>query len=100
VSTLQSSFFLSFMCLANCILFLGILGLGLISTYKSTALLFFFRGGLPAFLGYQPAMAYQVAVRLGTPSPIKARQGNPVKGKGSQNQATESETLFLLLGVP
>jgi hypothetical protein len=31
--------------------------------------------------GYQPAMAYQVAVRLGNPSSIKARQGNEVRGK-------------------
>ena len=36
--------------------------------------------------------AYQVAVRVGTSSGIQDGQGNPVEGKGSQKQATESET--------
>lgn len=31
--------------------------------------------------GYQPAMLYQVAVRLGTSFPSKDRQGNPGGGK-------------------
>ena len=51
--------------------------------------------------GYQPNMSYQVAIRLGTSPHIKAGQGNPVGGKGSQEQAKESETPPLpLLGVP
>ena len=40
--------------------------------------------------GYQPNMTYQVAIRLSTSHHIKAGQGNPLGGKGSQNQ--ESET--------
>jgi hypothetical protein len=36
--------------------------------------------------------AYQAAVRLGTSSSIKARQGSPVGGKGFQKQEKEAET--------
>jgi len=32
--------------------------------------------------GYQPALAYQVAVRLGTPFLLRLRQGSPIMGKG------------------
>ena len=42
--------------------------------------------------GYQPNIEYQVTVRLGTFLHIKAGQGNPVGGKGSQEQAEELET--------
>ena len=34
-----------------------------------------------------------VAVGLVTSSPIVPRKGNPVRGKGIQRQATESETV-------
>ena len=40
--------------------------------------------------GYQPALAYQVAVGLGASSPIVARQGRS-KEKGVQRQVTESD---------
>lgn len=40
-------------------------------------------------------MAYQIAVRLDTSSHIKAVWGNPVKGKGFQKQAEESEVALL-----
>jgi hypothetical protein len=36
--------------------------------------------------GYQPAVAYQVAVRLGTSSPVKGRQGSQVGGKGPKGK--------------
>ena len=41
---------------------------------------------------YQPAMEYQVAVRLSTSSTTKVREGNSVPGKGSQKQAKELKT--------
>jgi hypothetical protein len=46
-------------------------------------------------------MAYEVAVRLGTSSPIEARQGNPVGGKGPKGRQQHQRQLLLpLLGVP
>ena len=36
--------------------------------------------------GYQPAVAYQVAVGLGPSSPIEVRQGSPVKGKATEGR--------------
>jgi hypothetical protein len=43
--------------------------------------------------GYQPALAYQVAVRVGSSS-IEARQGSPVRGKGSNSkQCNEKQPL-------
>lgn len=40
-----------------------------------------------AFQGYQPNTAQQVTLRLGTNSHIKTGQGNPISGKGFQEQA-------------
>lgn len=51
---------------------------------------FLFRKG-QASHGYQPKMAYQVAVLLGTSPHIKAAQGNPIGLMGSQKQAKETE---------
>lgn len=46
-----------------------------------------------AALGYHPAMAYQILVRLGSSSSFEAGQGSPVsERKGSENQTIESET--------
>jgi hypothetical protein len=46
-------------------------------------------------------MAHQVAVRLGTSSPIKSRRGNPIGGKGAKGrQHSQRQLLFPLLGVP
>jgi hypothetical protein len=46
-------------------------------------------------------MAYQVAVEIGVPSPIVARQGSPVRVKGSKiTQQSQIQFLLLLLGVP
>lgn len=46
-------------------------------------------------------IAKQDTMSLGSDLHNKAEQGNPVGGKGSQEQAKESETLLLpLLGVP
>ena len=61
---------------------------------------FLFRKG-EASHGYQPALAYQVAVRPGASSPIVARQGSPVRDKGPKGrQWSQRQPLFLLLGVP
>lgn len=43
-------------------------------------LTFLFRKGGVSH-GYQPALAYQVAVRPHTPFPVEARQGSTVRGK-------------------
>ena len=48
--------------------------------------------------GYQPALAHQVAVRLGASSPIEARQGSP-KGPKDRQQS-QRQPLLPLLGVP
>lgn len=47
------------------------------------------------FHGYQPNMAYQLAVRLGTFPHIKAGWGNPKLRKESQNLAKESVTTLV-----
>ena len=39
--------------------------------------------------GHQSNMVYQVTIRLGTPSHMKAGQGNPIGEKGSPKQAKE-----------
>lgn len=50
--------------------------------------------------GYQPFLPYEVAVRLGTSS-SRARQGNPVEGKGLKaRQPSQRQLLHLLLGPP
>jgi hypothetical protein len=45
----------------------------------------------PSSSGCQPNIVYQDAVRIDTSPHIKARQGNPVWEKESQNQAKEWE---------
>lgn len=50
--------------------------------------------------GYQPNIAYQIAVRLRTFPCIKVGQGNPVWGIQSQMSAKEWKPLLLLLGAP
>jgi hypothetical protein len=44
--------------------------------------LFLFRKGKASLDAYQPALAYQVVVRLGTSCSTKTRHGNPVREKG------------------
>ena len=65
--------------------------------------LFLFSKG-PVSHGYQPVMAYHIAVRLGTrhlPLLIKARRGNPIGGKCSKcRQQSQGQPLLPLLGVP
>lgn len=46
---------------------------------------FLFRKG-QAFHGCQPALVYQIVVRLDTSSPTKAGQDNTVGGKGPQSR--------------
>ena len=61
---------------------------------------FFLKKG-KASHGYQPTLAYQFAVGLGTSSHIVARQGILVQGKGSKGrQQSQIQPLLLLLGVP
>lgn len=46
-------------------------------------------------------MAYQVAVRLGTSSPVKAGGGSTVGAKSLKGRPqSQRQPLFLLLGVP
>ena len=51
--------------------------------------------------GYQSVMAYQVIVKLGTSSPIKAGWENLEEWKGPRSrQSRQSQALLPLLGVP
>ena len=52
--------------------------------------LFLFRKG-QASHGYKPNIAYQVAVRVGTSTSLKAAQGILIWGNGSQKPLRESE---------
>jgi hypothetical protein len=52
--------------------------------------LFLFRKGQTS-QGYQPNVAHQVSLRLGTSSHIKAGRGNQARGQGTQKQAKASE---------
>ena len=60
-------------------------------SFVSWCLVFFFRKG-QASQGYQPNMAYQVIIRLGTYPRIKVGWGDPVRGKGSQKETKELDT--------
>lgn len=54
-----------------------------------------------AFHGYQSATPYQVVVRLGTSSLIKAKGGNPVKEEDSKaSQRRQRKSVHLQLGAP
>lgn len=45
-------------------------------------------------------MAYQVAIKLGTPSSIKARQGNPIGERGPKSwQQSQGQPLLPRLGI-
>lgn len=58
----------------------------------------------PFFLfyhGYQPALAYQVTVRIRASSPIETRRDSPVDGKGPKGrQQSQRHPLLSLVGVP
>ena len=66
----------------------------------STPPLFPFWKGQASY-GNQPALAYQVAGRLGTSCPIDAGKGHPLRGKDPKSkQQKQRQPLLLLLGVP
>jgi hypothetical protein len=78
--------------------FLSFKSFSLISLSSST-FLFLFKTG-QASHGYQPVLAYQVVVRLGSSSPIEDRRG-PVGGKCPKGrQQSQIQLLLPLLGVP
>ena len=66
----------------------------------STPLPFLFKRR-EASQGYQLALAYRIALRLGASSPIEARQGSPVGEKGPKGrQQNQRQPLLPLLRVP
>lgn len=59
-----------------------------------------FRKKMQAFQDYQPRMVYHVSLRLGITPYIKAGQGNPAGGKGSQSRQKDQRQLLLPVRYP
>ena len=66
------------------------------STPSPPPLFIFIKG--QASHGYQPAVAYQLPVRLGTSSSIQGRQGNPVRKDVMKDRQWSHRQLFCSYG--